>query len=120
MSGIFQTRAPSRSPFTKFLAVDIPAGNTLVVDSVPFSDRMTAKWLVTLTNYATTEIQSYEVLGHYFTGKTNPSYTASALIGDRIKNKAEVVISGGELALEIENKESQTLHVDVCRFNMGL
>jgi hypothetical protein len=119
MSGIFQTRAPARSPFTKFLAIDIPGGNTLVVDSVPVTDRMTAKWLVTLTNYATTEIQSYEVLGNYFIGKSIPSYTASALIGDRVKNKAEVILFGGELALEIENKETQTLHVDVCRFNMG-
>lgn len=119
MAGIFLTRAPSRSPVVKFFGVSIPALTTLAVDAVDFTDHVTAKWLVTLVNSTDTKIQSYEVVANYLTGKANPSYTVYSLIGDKIKNKAEVVISGGDLTLEIENKEAVTLTADVLRFDLS-
>jgi hypothetical protein len=119
MAGIFLTRAPSRSAIVKFFGIDIPAGNTVVVDSIPFVDNVAAKWLVTVIDDTNVRKQSYEVRGHYLVGTPDPYYTTYALIGDRpIHNRAEVVVSGSNLELEITNLGTVDLVVNVLRFDL--
>lgn len=119
MSGVFLTRAPSRSPIKKFFGINIPAGNTVVVDTIPFVDHISAKWLVTVIDDTNVRKQSYEVRGHFLDGTADPYYTTYALIGDRpIHNRAEVVISGSDLELEITNLGTVDLTVDVLRFDL--
>lgn len=119
MSGIFQTRAPSKSPVVKVFSVSVPNGNTVVVDSLPFTGHISAKWLVTAVDVVETKKETYEVLGSYLTGAVAPSYTVYARTGSKIKNTPEVVLSGGDLALQVTNTQGVAITVDVLRFDLS-
>lgn len=119
MSGIFQTRAPSRSPITKIFGVSVPNGATVVVDSLPFTGHVSAKWLVTAVDTIETKKETYEVLGSYLSGAATPSYTVYARTGNKVKNTPEVILSGGDLALRVTNTQGVDIVVDVLRFELS-
>ena len=127
MAGIFQTRpigtgGAAGSGGVKIYGVNVPALNTVTIDTLPFVDHIAAKWLVTVVNPTSTKMQTYEVVADYLTGKAAPSYNVYGKIGDTgtdIKNSAQVVQSGGNLLLQITNYESVALTVDVLRFDLS-
>lgn len=118
MTGIFLTRAPSRSPVVKRFGIVIADGTTEIVDTVSFTARVSVKWLVAVSNATDTEKETYVVIGNYIFGAAAPSYSVYARTGGKIKNSAEVVLSGGDLALEITNTEGVDITVDVLRFDL--
>lgn len=119
MSGIFLTRAPSRSPIIKYFGVNVPAGTAVVVDTIAFVDRVTCRWVVTIKDPTTTEVQSYEVLGNHLPGAPGtPRHNKYGQIGNVIKNAVDVTVSGSNFQLEITNNETHDFTVDVFRIEL--
>jgi hypothetical protein len=83
--------------------VAVNAAQTIFVDAIPLTGLKSAKWIVTIEDAANSKVSTFEVLGLNKFG-SSAEHTLYARIGDKgMQYKVDVVISGGNLNLEIEN-----------------
>jgi hypothetical protein len=91
--------------------------NTEVVDLFNTSASRTAKWIVVVTEDATSKTQAYEILALHKDGLTS-THNRSSIIGDKISHDVNVIIVGTDLTLQITNNETNDLTIDVTRLEI--
>ena len=119
MSGIVITKpigAPSGTgvPGTSIADISILPGITEMIDIV---SNISVKWIFTLINESEGKVLTGEVLG-VNRGANGPTHTTYAIIGDRIRFRVSVGVSGTDMTLNIENLEAVQLKAHVVRINV--
>jgi hypothetical protein len=89
------------------------------VDVVVVTAHRSIKWVVSLTNPTTLEYRSYEILA-LVKGTTAVTHTIYAKIGDNIQHNVDVVVSGGNVNLSVQNNEANDIDVSVSRFGTSV
>lgn len=124
-SGFILTRSrgsgasASTSFGTKSADVIIPPGETRDIDATTFTTYAAAKWLITVVDDAESQIQSYEVHGHYLSSKPTPTHTISSHIGDRIHNVVSLAVVTSTLILRVTNNELYPITVRSAKYDIA-
>lgn len=115
------TGSPSSSTSfgTKTVDVVIPPGQTRDIDSTPFVTYAAAKWLITVVDDVDSQLQSYEIHGHFLTGQPTPIHSISSHMGDKIKNVVSLAVTASTLILRITNNEAYTIIVRSAKYDIA-
>lgn len=93
----------------------IPPSSTLSVDGLNTTQWRAIKWHVIVTTLSGSKTKGYEIYATHRNG-TDPHFNQYAIIGDRIFAQIpSVIISGGQLTLQITNNETEDIVVYITR-----
>lgn len=93
----------------------VTSGTTLSIDGLNTSQWRAIKWHVIVTTLSASKTKGYEIYATHRNGN-NPHFNQYAIIGDRIfAQTPNVIISGGQLTLQLTNNETEDVMVYVTR-----
>ncbi len=94
----------------------ILAGNTLSIDGLNTSQWRAIKWHVIVTTASASKTKGYEIFATHRNG-IDPHFNVYAIVGDRVfAQTPNVIITSGQLTLQITNNEAESAVVYVTRF----
>lgn len=91
----------------------IPAGGTVVVDTLSAALYLSVKWFVSIVNSATSEVRSSEVMAIH--NDTEVNHTHYGIIGNFLPCPVDVSLVAGQLELSITNNAADDLDINVVR-----
>ena len=98
------------------VSVTVPNNSTIAVYTIAGpTTNLTLKFIISVSNPTTGELNSSEVLGSFKISDTSLKHTHYAKIGDRIKFQVDLIFNGTDVELTIFNKETTNLLVGVSR-----
>lgn len=99
------------------VAVDVDPSTTEVVDSLPLTFRI-VKWLIIVDELIVGgKNVTYEVMAHLRPDGTL-LFTQYGILGDRIQHRVQIVNSGTDVDLQVQNNDSNTLRIIVTRIHI--
>ena len=109
-------------PGTIITDVEIPAGNTVVVDSTLFDENLSLKWIYTLKDPVAEEVVTAEVVANHNFGN-DPRWNRYGIVGDPMPHLVDVQLVGtspaGTLELRITNNHpTNTYTANVVRIQV--
>ena len=108
----------SSLPGNTLTGVTVSPSDVVVVDSCPVIATSAVKWIYTCVDSTTNQVTTAEVLATHCDGSSSPSYTIYGVIGNSSLHRTSVVLSGGDIGLQIANLSNSVLTFNIVRIQV--